>query len=107
MLQPIVVQEGVNTMQGAVWCFKGDKWTLGTEYLRLWGARYAPFMTAEPSRHVFFGTPPPLLLPIFENFRLPCCQILTALAPILMIDCCVRFCHQNFPSKSRVEGRMG
>jgi hypothetical protein len=39
-------------MQSAVWCFKGDKWTLGTEYLRLWGARYAPFIAAEPSRSV-------------------------------------------------------
>ncbi len=42
------MEKGV--MQGAVWCFKGDAWTLGTEYLRVWGARYAPLITSEPSR---------------------------------------------------------
>ena len=47
---------GFNAVQGATWCFKGDRWTIGTEYLRLWGARYAPLLKSDPSRSASLKT---------------------------------------------------
>ena len=37
-------------LQGAPWCFNNNAWTLSTEYLIEWGARWGPFMKSEPYR---------------------------------------------------------
>ncbi|DBB06814.1 hypothetical protein WJX82_002835 [Trebouxia sp. C0006] len=37
---------------GAPWCFTNNAWTLSTEYLIEWGARWGPYMKKEPYRWV-------------------------------------------------------
>lgn len=37
--------------QGAPWCFTNNAWTLSTEYLIEWGARWGPYMKKEPYRY--------------------------------------------------------
>lgn len=37
-------------LQGAPWCFSNNAWTLSTEYLIEWGARWGPYMRSQPYR---------------------------------------------------------
>ena len=46
-------------VQGAPWCFDNNAWTLSTEYLIEWGARWGPYMKSQPYR----SAPPPLPWP--------------------------------------------
>ena len=49
--------------QGAPWCFTNNAWTLSTEYLIEWGARWGPYMKKEPYRYATCHAASNCLLP--------------------------------------------
>lgn len=36
--------------QGVPWCYDGDAWLLGGDFLIVWGARWGPLMHVQPYR---------------------------------------------------------
>ncbi len=92
--------------QGAPWCFTNNAWTLSTEYLIEWGARWGPYMKKEPYRYptcraactlyTFCLMPTCLLLSPLPSAFLP---LVSALAPSTILSfgffslpCCLLAC---------------